>query len=287
MLSFKEVCVKEPLTEEEISIGEFNDQTPKIKVNISEMLLKGHMNVQVTWTYEADRWERDLFNLQCIVDMLRDDPKIKVWLYVRYLPNARMDRTDGVMAFTLKTLARIINGMDFMSVIIDDPHSDVALALIDRSRPDIINIDRYEKVCKKVDDPVIVFPDAGALHRYSKDVPMDIPGTYCEKLREWDTQHVVSMKLQYPEAVKGKDVVLIDDIIAHGYTMYLAIKEIEKHDPRSITIYATHIEESFMDGILCQKLNEGEIEAQVYTTGSIIRKWDKVPEYFHILEGTE
>lgn len=281
------MCIKEPLTEEEISIGEFNDQTPKIKVDISEILLMGHMNIQVTWTYEADRWERDLFNLQCIMDMLRDDPKIKVWLYIRYLPNARMDRTDGVMAFTLKTFAKIINGMDFMSVTIDDPHSDVALAFIDRGRPDITNMDRYYRVCRKVDDPVIVFPDNGALQRYSKDVPVGVPKTYCEKTREWDTQHVVSMKLLYPETVKGKDVVLIDDIIAHGYTMYLAIQEIKKYSPKSITIYATHIEESFMDGILCQKLNEGEIEAQVYTTGSIIRKWDKVPEYFHILEGTE
>jgi phosphoribosylpyrophosphate synthetase len=285
MLTFKDIPTDKPITYE-ISIGEFNDQTPKIKVAIDKLLEGKHLVIEVVWTFEASRWERDLFNLQCIMDMLRREQGIKVWLYIRYLPNARMDRTDDETAFTLWSFARIINKMYFVGVKIDDPHSDTALNLIDRSYPGSIS-DRYAAVCKKVKNPLIVFPDEGALYRYAKDIPEDVPVTHCKKTRDWNTQHVTDMKLMNPEMVKGKDVVLIDDIIAHGYTMYLAIKEIEEYSPKSITIYATHIEESFIDGILCQKLNEGEIEAQVYTTGSIIRKWDKVPEYFHILEGTE
>lgn len=285
MLTFKDIATQTPIPEDEISIGEFNDQTPKIAVDMCNLYLRDHRNLIAEWTYEADRWERDLFNLQCIMDALNEDGRISVCLHIRYLPNARMDRTDGKMAFTLKTFARIINGMGFRVVTIDDPHSDVALALIDRSKPSLAM--PCCDLCDKVDDPVIVFPDAGALHRYAKDMPDDVPVVYCEKVREWDTQHVVAMKLMHPEYVSGKDVVLIDDIIAHGYTMYMAIKEVMGYHPKSITVFATHVEESFRDGILCQKLNEGEITARIYTTDSIIRKWDKVPEYFRILEGTE
>ena len=273
-----------------LTIKEFNDRTPRIE--ICPAVYYKCKNLYVTWRYDADTWEKDLFNLQCIMDEL--EGRIPVHLFMTYLPNARMDR-PGKFAqdretgapyqlFTLKTFAKIINGMNFATVTLFDPHSDVSLALLDRVVADIDPGWNYFQILEKLEDPVAVFPDNGALKRYRKRMPKEVPKTFCEKIRDFDTQHVTGMYLFDADFVKGKDVLLIDDIISHGYTMYLAIKALMDCEPKSITIFATHIEESFKDGILYQKLEEGEIKAEIYTTNSIIRKWEEVPEYFHEME---
>lgn len=56
-----------------------------------------------------------------------DENKAKTKLIIGYMPYSRMDRTEGMRVFTLKYLCKIINSLNFESVEIYEPHSDVCV----------------------------------------------------------------------------------------------------------------------------------------------------------------
>lgn len=70
------------------------------------------------------------------VDALRERGRPVPHLVLPHIPGARQDRLNkpdqGDYLFTAKSVAREINLRNFPSVIVLDPHSDVAPALIDR-----------------------------------------------------------------------------------------------------------------------------------------------------------
>ena len=49
-----------------------------------------------------------------------------------YIPYSRMDRKEENRLFTLKSVAKFINELNFKKVIVWEPHSNVSTALFDR-----------------------------------------------------------------------------------------------------------------------------------------------------------
>lgn len=83
----------------------------------------------IRWYYESDS---DIFTVIALKDYIDSmKPNARVFLDIPYLPYARMDRIDKE-AFTLKTFAKLINQCGFEKVKVQDIHSNVSLALIDR-----------------------------------------------------------------------------------------------------------------------------------------------------------
>ena len=78
----------------------------------------------------------DIMELLLLTDALREQGFDHIDLFMPYIPYARQDRyCAGGDAFSLKVFAGLVNSRDFAEVIVLDPHSDVATALIDRCRP--------------------------------------------------------------------------------------------------------------------------------------------------------
>ena len=90
------------------------------------------------------------------------------------MPHARQDRvknpTDG---FTLKYFCEIINSLGFEKVRVLDVHSNVSLALLNNVEH-ITAAWFIDSVLKKLKDenPVLFFPDEGAMKRYSSEFNM-------------------------------------------------------------------------------------------------------------------
>lgn len=273
MLTFTDLNAGPAGSAAELTVKWYSDGTPSILIP-SEWRECGQRNkvqLAIGWTFEADRWEKELFVLQCV--MAEIAPFTETTLLMPYVPNARMDRVPAEKrdAFTLKTFAKLINGMGFDSVVVVDPHSDVTPALIDRCTamkpwPWINWLEA------NTDRPVWVFPDAGAMHRYGDMIPAGEDRTFGRKIRDWDTQYIKGYTLMNGDMLFDRNVVIVDDIIAHGYTLLFLLKEIERYHPRSVKIFATHVEDSFVDGELYKELCSGELKAEVYTTDSIVRK---------------
>lgn len=263
-----------------IRIKSFNDATPNIEVDLGA--ISSLKEIYVHWRFDAKNWEKEMFQLMCVVDAIGG--MVPMSLYLPYIPNARMDRmgSDPVRALTLKTFAKVINGMNFKKVYVLDPHSDVATALIDNCEAIYPHLEMSREFVMDSlvwDDAVWVFPDAGAEHRYMNIPPANAKTVIGAKTRDWETQHITGYVLNNAESLRDKSVIVMDDIVSHGYTLLFLLREIQKHMPGSITILVTHMEESFKDGELYKALARGEIKAKVVTTDSICRSWsDGVPE---------
>lgn len=232
----------------------------------------------ITWKYESDE---ELVTLIYIVSHIRNYwPNASLNLLMPYIPHARMDRVKSSKeVFTLKYFAGIINSLKFNAVYTLDAHSDSSLALIDRiynDSPDTIIADVMWNIPEGDSRHLVVyFPDAGAYKRY-KDLHSisNYPKVYGEKIRNWQTHRIEGLNIVTNGVeLKGKSVLLIDDIISYGGTFYHSILKLKELGADKIYIYASHVENAMIDierGTLIKLIDDGTV-TMLYTTDSIFK----------------
>jgi ribose-phosphate pyrophosphokinase len=191
-----------------------------------------------------------------------------------------MDRVKSYKeVFTLKYFAEIINSLNFRAVYTLDAHSDSSLALIDRinnASPNTIIADVIWNIPEiDVRHLVVYFPDAGAYKRY-KDLTAiaNYPKVYGEKIRNWQTHRIEGLNVVTNGTdLRGKSVLLIDDIISYGGTFYHSILKLKELGADKIYIYASHVENAIIDterGTLIKLIDDGTVN-MLYTTDSIFK----------------
>lgn len=195
-----------------------------------------------------------------------------------YIPHARMDRVkhdDDV--FTLKYFCDIINSLNFNSVVVQDAHSPVALALLNN----VLELNIKENVKRAIDDEIaywsqkgeenvednlaIFFPDLGAKKKYENLIGR-FPTGYGEKDRCWETGEIRGLIVHNTEALKDKHVLIIDDICSRGGTFYHSAKALKEKGVKSVSLYVTHCENTIAKG----DIFKGELIENIYTTSSLI-----------------
>jgi ribose-phosphate pyrophosphokinase len=108
-----------------IDVGSFPDGTILMKHDMDLTV-----NTHIEWRFENDR---EFLALIYLVKHLRNHGVDSLSLYMPYIPNARQDRVKARSdVFTLKYFAEILNSLDFNSVMVLDPHSNVSIALINK-----------------------------------------------------------------------------------------------------------------------------------------------------------
>ena len=228
-------------------------------------------NLNIAWNYESDA---ELFTLICI---RKHYSRNKCRLFLPYIPNARMDRVKTSNdVFTLKYFCEVINDLNFEVVFVNDPHSNVALALLDRVKildcePDIVNV--IDEVSKSNDGLCLFYPDEGAMKRYSEIIKW--PYTFGMKKRRWEDGKILGLEIVNPEMVKDKNILIVDDICSRGGTFYYSAQALKEAGAKKIYLYITHCEKTIFDGEI---FSSGLID-HVYTTESIFKpEWqtDKI-----------
>lgn len=223
--------------------------------------------VEITWFYESDE---ELFAIICLAK--KANRKV---LRLPYIPNARQDRVkSNEDVFTLKYFAEIINSLEFEKVYVLDPHSNVSEALFDRVVIEKPN--RYVEVVlsmlhstEHVDDAnlVMFFPDEGSSKRYSD--MFHLPYAFGIKKRDWKTGQIQGLDVvDNGVNLKGKSILIVDDICSRGGTFYHSAKKLKELGVDKIYLYITHCENTILEG---EVLTSGLIE-KVYTTNSIFNK---------------
>lgn len=244
----------------------------------------------IKWYYENDA---ELFTLICVAKHISEKfPEAKISLNIPFFPHSRMDRTKhDTEVFTLKYFCDIINSLNFKQVIILDPHSNVAPALLDRvvvKSPRSIIFDVVERIGLTEND-YVYFPDEGACKRYSDLLPAKKNVLIGHKVRDWETGKIQGLRISSPEGQEfedghfmGRRVIMIDDIISYGGTLAYSADELKKLGFKSIYAYATHTENSILDpekGMLLKRLEDGTVD-HIYTTNSIYSgKHDKITAF--------
>lgn len=254
---------------QEIKIERFPDDTQKL--NLDVLGAKYALN-QVVWKYEG---EFECMTIWYLVKHIKNClPTRTLDLYLPYVPNARMDRvkhSDEV--FTLKWFADFINSLGFTTVTVLDPHSNVTTALINRvfvENP----IDYIEEILNAFKDfnPILYFPDAGAMKRY-EGMLKDYPYLYGEKKRSWETGKILELDLKGDvkriEETENLIFLMVDDICSYGGTFYYSAKALKEAFPISkIYSWTTHTENYFPT--LQKAFDEGLIEKH-FTTNSLYK----------------
>ena len=242
----------------------FPDGTQRLK-----LMSAGGDKVTITWNYENDS---ELFTVISLAKSYKNVGK-RIFLKMPYIPNARMDRVKSDSeVFTLKIFCELINQLGFENVSVLDAHSNVSLALLDNvHQMDIADIIKRAALDKLPKDTILYFPDEGSKKRYAEIFP-DYKYVIGMKMRDWNTGKIQGLDIIANGVdIKEKTVLMVDDIISYGGSMYYSALKLKELGVKDIYAYATHTELSVLDenkGTLIKLLNDGTVK-KLFTTDSI------------------
>lgn len=200
----------------------------------------------------------------------------KINLTMPYTPYARQDRVcyKGE-AFSLRILASLVNFLNFNSVTVYDPHSDVTGGLFNNvkivTQVDILS--SWEKFWSKFYLPtqnILVSPDAGSNKKVSEFAKWIGHREFAraDKLRNLQTGQIIETVV-YKEDFEGKNVIILDDICDGGRTFVELAKILRTRNCGKIALYVTH--GIFSNGVdyLFHYIDE------VWTTNSFREEYDE------------
>lgn len=246
----------------------FPDGTMKLNTNNTYNI------VDISWFYDS---EEELVQLYYITSHIFDDyPETYISLFMPYVPNARFDRVKNEKEiFTLKYFSEFINNLGFNEVTVFDPHSHVSEALIDRlciQNPLISIAESINKITKRPEELLLFFPDEGSTKRYEDVIKRysNSPYAFGIKNRDWTTGQIKGLSVNgQVDQIKGRDILIIDDICSKGGTFYHSAKKLKELGAKNIYLYVSHCENSIYDGELLKASNNDLIK-RIYTTDSIL-----------------
>lgn len=216
----------------------------------------------------------DLIKL-CMVKQILDHRCFNdVELYVRYLP-CRMDRRiHGAAPISVKVFTDIINSLNFSSVTVFAPHSDVTLALLNRARDfNSLETDFYKRTIQKLTEQdkqlTLLLPDVGAAKRfYEKYASVLKMGQFvvetANKHRDMSTGKLTGFEVPKVHEL-GDRILILDDLCDGGGTFAGLAAVIHEKNPRAQVFLAVH------HGIFSKGLDIPGI-AGIFTTDSFHNK---------------
>ena len=167
----------------------------------------------------------ELFIVTQVLDILdRHDVYYDVNIF--YLMGMRMDRVmDFNRPFTLKIVMDMLWHYNASSIRVLEPHSEVYRRLNPRAEELFISTKGLPPNWVNCQ---IVYPDKGASERYSFHYGMDLPVIQCSKERNVSTGKITSIKIDNPQDIKDKPLLIIDDLCDGGGTFCGVAKAFEK-----------------------------------------------------------
>ncbi|KMT66284.1 ribose-phosphate diphosphokinase [Catenovulum maritimum] len=215
-----------------------------------------------------------LIRLMLAVDALKrlTHNNVPIELVIPYFPYARQDRVcvEGE-ALGAAVMATFINQLNFAKVTIWDAHSDVTPALINN----VVNVPQVTLLKQNAQlsallsagELTLISPDAGATKKTMKIAESfngDPDVVQAQKVRNLKTGEID--KTEILGDVKGKKVLIADDICDGGRTFIELAKVLKNQGASTVSLFITH-------GIFSKGLGvfEGLID-HIYTTDSFKAK---------------
>lgn len=195
--------------------------------------------VHVKWEFSHEGEFMQLAQLKSLLDARG----FRAALRISYLPYGRQDKEiSNDATFALRTFNKYLNFMDWEEIVIVDPHSDVTQNYVRFVRA-VYPVEQVMQVAFELKADLFCYPDAGAVKKYTGDGNVqkeiyDYPCTYGEKVRDQSTGNILSYKLT--GNVKGKRVLIVDDICDGGATFVLLTKELLAAGATDVNLFVSH-----------------------------------------------
>jgi len=211
----------------------------------------------------------------CIVEVLfashtaKELGASKVILAAPYFPYFRQDkrfRKGDVVS--LKAMTALI-GKYFDGIIVLDPHLHRQSNVKDVFRIKAEKITANKAIADfirkklKIKNPVLIGPDEES-YKWARNVAEIIKAeSYIYEKKRYSSYHV-EVKLGEKAELKGRDIVVVDDIVSTGHTILETIKDIKKQKPKSISCVCVH---GIFAGSILSELSKGRIK--IFSTNTI------------------
>ncbi len=183
----------------------------------------------------------NLLELLLMIDAAYRASAYKVVAVIPYFGYARQDRKDKArVPIGAKVVANMLEAVNVSRVITMDLHADQIQGFFDIPLDHLFASNVFIPHLKKLDKKnlVIASPDIGATKRANKYADMlGVPLVICHKARK-KANEVAEMRIIGD--VKGKDVIIVDDIIDTGGTLKKASELMMEHGARSVRAAITH-----------------------------------------------
>ncbi|MBF0483217.1 MAG: ribose-phosphate pyrophosphokinase [Candidatus Omnitrophica bacterium] len=209
----------------------------------------------------------NLMELLIMIDAIRRASAKRITAVIPYYGYARQDRKDQPrVPITAKLIANLIVAAGAHRVLTMDLHAAQIQGFFDIPVDHLYGINT---ICeyfsrKNIEDLVVVSPDVGGIkmaRAYAKRLGAGL--AIVDKRRDspekTEVMHILGN-------VTGKNVVLVDDIIATGGSMVEAVNALEKHGVKDVYAAVTH---GVLSGDAIKKLQNCVALKELVVTNSI------------------
>lgn len=200
------------------------------------------VNAMITLNWESND---DLINLALLVDAIRREHDVDLTLDIPYFPYARQDRVcNKGESLSVKVIADFINSLNFHTVWLKDPHSDVVGAALNNAKITSIfsSLERaHWAIYKREGSMALVSPDAGAskkVLKYAKELGV-ANVVRADKIRDVATGQIKETVV-YSEHLGNTNLLVVDDICDGGGTFIPLAHELRKITTGTVNLFITH-----------------------------------------------
>ena len=198
----------------------------------------------------------------------------KIYAIIPYMGYARQDRQflSGEVV-TMSIVARMLKSAGAKKIVVVDIHSKIALNHFKIPKENISAIPELAKYFKrmKLKDALVVSPDMGGALRAKRFASLiNTDFIALKKSRNRNTGKVVIQSSKVD--VRGKDLILVDDIISTGGSIVKATQFLKKQKCKRVFVACTH--GLFVEGAEKKIKNAGV--SRIISTNTIPRNTSKV-----------
>ena len=198
----------------------------------------------------------------------------KIYAIIPYMGYARQDRQflSGEVV-TMSIVARMLKSAGAKKIVVVDIHSKIALNHFKIPKENVSAIPELAKYFKrmKLKDALVVSPDMGGALRAKKFASLlQTNFIALKKSRNRNTGKVVIQSSKVD--VRGKDLILVDDIISTGGSIVKAAQFLKKQKCKRVFVACTH--GLFVEGAEKKIKNAGV--SRIISTNTIPRNTSKV-----------
>lgn len=205
--------------------------------------------------------------LYCIIDALKRASAKRITAVIPYYGYSRQDRkNEPRVPITAKLVANLLTESGVGRVLSLDLHAAQIQGFFDIPVDHMQSKNIFlEKIRKDLDisNSIIVSPDIGGIGRarlIAKALKLDIAiiDKRRDRANECEVMNIIG-------DVKGKDAIIIDDIIDTGGTLIKSTNALKQLGMRKIFVFITH---AVCSGDVYERINASEIE-KLYITDSL------------------
>jgi ribose-phosphate pyrophosphokinase len=264
------ICDHLGITLGDTDVGRFSDGEVKVKIK-QNVRGKDVFVVQTTCSPAND----NLMELLIMIDALKRASAHRVTAVLPYFGYARQDRKDQPrVPITAKLVANLLDRSGADRVLTVDLHAGQLQGFFDIPLDHLFAVKIFEQYFreKNVDDFVVVSPDVGGIkmaRAYAKRFNAGL--AIVDKRRVSDVKAEV---MHIMGDVNGKNVVIVDDIVATAGSLVEAGAALKKHGAKDIYAAISH---PVLCGPAIERLSNSVIKELVVTNTIPIAPEKRIP----------